>query len=157
MPTPKREWASGSRFDSAYYVWWDLASYSERSRMLNKISSACKDSANWAKKQIFLSFSECSLSFEGLPQRNEKKLKPPNFLCLRQYFILISPFVADSRYRRNNSAKNMAYFLEWARNHRTFASVLRFTHKVVRLNFLFHIAGLLVKQLALAVMRALAA
>ena len=49
----------------------------------------------------------------------------PNFMLLRQTMTLWSPFVADSPDRRNNSAKNIAYFLEWAENHRTFALWLR--------------------------------
>ena len=36
----------------------------------------------------------------------------PNFMLLRQDYGLWAPFVADTPYSRNNSAKNIAYFLE---------------------------------------------
>ena len=70
-------------------------------------------------------------------------------------------FVADSLLCRINFRRNPAKELFGNENRRTFASDLRFTHKLVRVNFLFHIAfvlGLVIKkQLALAGMRALAA
>ena len=40
------------------------------------------------------------------------RFPPTRFCLLRQLLSYSPPFVADSPDRRNNSAKNMAYFLE---------------------------------------------
>ena len=57
----------------------------------------------------------------------------------RQSICHFFPFVANHSPRRNKSGKKLAEYLETAQIRRTFASELRFTHKL-EVSFLFHIA-----------------
>jgi hypothetical protein len=86
-----------------------------------RINTALFYSAEWSPQASGLApkYSRERLYFGAWPQQP------------RHILSYTSPFVVDSPDRRNNSAKNMAYFLEWARNRRTFASDLRFIHKFV--------------------------